>query len=71
MRIEISSKNYKPKDTLKDLLEKKINKFDKYFKRSVGEGNIISFREQQIHHGNYAYFGQFESALRSYQRQHV
>lgn len=42
MRIEISSKNYKPKDTLKDLLEKKINKFDKYFKKEASAKVILS-----------------------------
>lgn len=35
MRIEITSKNFKPKDTLKELLEKKISKFDKYFRKEA------------------------------------
>lgn len=35
MRIEIITNNFKPKDTLKDLLEKKISKFDKYFRKDV------------------------------------
>lgn len=35
MRIEIITKNFKAKDTLKDLLEKKIAKFDKYFRKEA------------------------------------
>lgn len=35
MRIEITSKNYRSKDNLKELLEKKISKFDKYFKKEA------------------------------------
>lgn len=35
MRIEITSKNFISKDTLKDLLEKKIGKFDKYFRKEA------------------------------------
>ncbi len=35
MRIEIFSKNYKPRDNMKELLEKKISKFDKYFHKEA------------------------------------
>jgi len=34
MKIEIQERGYKAKDKLKDLIEKKVNRFDKY----VGEG---------------------------------
>ncbi|MDD4316861.1 MAG: ribosome-associated translation inhibitor RaiA [Clostridia bacterium] len=35
MRIEIVSKNYKPRENMKELLEKKISKFDKYFRKEA------------------------------------
>jgi putative sigma-54 modulation protein len=35
MRIEIVSKNYKPRENMKELLEKKISKFDKYFHKEA------------------------------------
>lgn len=42
MRIEISSKNYKPNNNLKDLLEKKISKFEKYFKKQANAKVVLS-----------------------------
>ena len=35
MRIDFQSKNYKPKDTLKDVIDKKIQRLDKYFDEDV------------------------------------
>ncbi|MFW5780837.1 MAG: ribosome hibernation-promoting factor, HPF/YfiA family [Bacillota bacterium] len=35
MRIEIATKNYKPNDHLKGLIEKKISRFDKYFDKEA------------------------------------
>lgn len=35
MRIDFQSKNYKPKDTLKDVITKKIGRLDKYFDEDV------------------------------------
>ena len=35
MRIDYQTKNYKPKDTLKDVIEKKVQKLDKYFDDDV------------------------------------
>lgn len=35
MRIEIATKNYKPNDHLKGIIEKKIAKFDKYFQKEA------------------------------------
>lgn len=42
MRIEITSKNYKPNGNLKELLEKKINKFDKYFHKEPSAKVVLS-----------------------------
>ncbi len=35
MRIDFQSKNYKPKDTLKDVITKKVGRLDKYFDEDV------------------------------------
>ena len=35
MRIDFQSKNYKPKDSLKEVIDKKIQRLDKYFDEDV------------------------------------
>lgn len=42
MRIEFVSKNYKLADKLKELIEKKIARFDKYFKRQARAKVVLS-----------------------------
>lgn len=42
MRIEIVSKNFKPNDNFKELIHKKISKFDKYFKKEPTAKVLLS-----------------------------
>lgn len=49
MRIEITSKNYKPKDNLKEILERKISKFDKYFKKDPSAKVRLSLEGNNKH----------------------
>ena len=47
MRIEIATKNYKPTDHLKQIIEKKISKFDKYFSQEASAKVMLSASGQQ------------------------
>lgn len=42
MRLEISSKNYKPNNNLKEIIQKKISKFDKFFKQEAQAKVVLS-----------------------------
>jgi len=42
MRIEFVSKNYKLGDKLKEIIEKKIARFDKYFKKDARAKVVLS-----------------------------
>ena len=35
MLVDFQTKNYKPKDTLKEVIEKKLSRLDKYFEDDV------------------------------------
>ncbi len=42
MRLEISSKNYKPNNHLKEILQKKISRFDKFFDKEAQTKVLLS-----------------------------
>lgn len=42
MRIEIVSKNFKPNENFRELIQKKVSKFDKYFKKEPTAKVLLS-----------------------------
>ena len=45
MKTNISGKNYTPSDKLKETIEKKFRKLDKYFSNEI-TGNVMAIREK-------------------------
>ncbi len=49
MKIDILERNYKAKDKLKDLIEKKINRFEKYLDRNASCKVVLSSRKDNVY----------------------
>ena len=49
MKIDILERNYKAKDKLKDLIEKKINRFEKYLDRNSSCKVVLSSRKDNVY----------------------